>query len=301
MFLRSRLPSPVDWINTGMEVTTLAIVAAVVIWWQYSRRRTLFARIFGTAGLAGALTLAALLPFTWAFWMQSRLSNRADASSIRIAASSGTAPVVHLGEVFTFQAPIKVSGIPRGMFLRADALNATLEAPDGSTWKFASLPWSSGPTSWPSISIPPGFYQKIKDRPMRLRGSAFATLFGDQQRTEVPFGMKSVAVPGAGLCAAANRNLIASVACRYPFRDPPDTVDIVFGPTSFSPLGARYSYSLFPAELADIPVSTYSSIIYRGVSASPAVFTARPLAHIRRDFEIETLRLKEFDPPQGLK
>jgi hypothetical protein len=301
MFLKSGLPSPIDWINTGMEITTLAMVATVVVWWQYSRRRTLFARIFGSAGVAAAVALATLIPYNWAFWIQSRLSNRTDASSIQIAPSSGTAPVVHLGEVFTFRAPIKVSGIPKGMFLRPDALQVILEAPDGSTWKFASLPWSSGPTSWPSISVSPAFYQKIKDRPMRLRGSAFATLFGDQRRTEVPFDTQSLVLPGAGLCAAVKRNLISSVTCRYPFRDPPDTVDIAFGPTSFNPLGARYSYSLFPAEVADIPVATYSSIIYRSFSGSPVVFTARPLAHIRRDFEIEALRLSEFDTPQRLK
>ncbi len=237
LLFRAPLAGPFDWVGTTIAVLGVALVAAAVVVWQYSRRRTGAARAFAAAGFVAVFALSAAVPFSFAFWIQSRISNRMDRSAVQIGVDNSDSWFAHRvaprDDRVVVQAPIKVSGIPQGMILRPDALIVTLEAPDGKVWKFDSGPWSrmegQGPSNWPRIMVDSAFFEKIRNQPVRLRASAFATLYGNQRQTPIPYDVKRVAVPRAGLCTAMRTESITHVTCRYPFRNPPDAVTIFFG------------------------------------------------------------------------
>ena len=149
------------------------------------------------------------------------------------------------------------------------------------------------------------FYRK--DEPLKVRGLLYMTLFSNWQTVRIPFGDRAVPVPGVGVCSAsggAHRQsyfLICSSAFRFPpvlvsysfIQSSKETVHDVWSSTE--PRRA-ISYSPFPAELGISPVSqdfTFSTV---SVPLSEAtVDTVEPLAHIRRNFEIDNLRLGDFE------
>ncbi len=294
VFMGSALPGPADWVNTTAALAGVALVASLVIVWQYSRRKTAIARAFCAAGIVVVVAIGARIPLRMAYAIQSRMTNRIDASSIQINPAGQDVWIVHRvatrDDFVTVLPPLRVTGIPPGMILRPDALTMTFEASDGAVWKTTNS-WPGN--AWPTIGIDSAFFDKVQNQPVRLRGSAFATLYGNQRRTEVPFNSNLVDVPGAGLCASMHTSTLTQITCRYPFRSPRDAVTLFIGPTGTDPLSARHSYSPFPAEIDDSPISMFSDKILREVSTAPIVVTAEPLAHIRRDFQIQNLRLSD--------
>ena len=294
VFMGSALPGPADWVNTTAALAGVALVASLVIVWQYSRRKTAIARAFCATGIVVVAAISAKIPLRMAYAIQSRITNRIDASSIQIKPAEQDTWVVHRvamrDDFVTVQPPLRVTGIPLGMILRPDALTVTFEAPDGAVWKVTN-PWPGN--AWPTIGIDGAFFDKVRNQPIRLRGSAFATVYGNERRTEVPFTGNLIDVPGAGLCASMHTSTLTQITCRYPFRSPRDAVTLFVGPTGTDPLGARHSYSPFPAEIDDSPISMFSDKTLRDLSTAPIVVTAEPLAHIRRDFEIKNLRLSD--------
>jgi hypothetical protein len=168
-----------------------------------------------------------------------------------------------------------------------------IEASDGSTWPADQQPWSHVTTRdqvlWLQATVDGGFYRKVKDQPVKLRGAMYLTLYGNLRVTEVPFSAPPMAVPGRGLCTAtpgAGRKSYYLI-CSSVFLDPE-------GPATYSP---------FPADLALDPVNshrTYIAAFYYPFAAFTAatVGTTEPLAHLRRDFEIGGLRLGDFEVRQ---
>lgn len=301
-FMNSALPGPADWVNTTAGLAGIVLVGSLVIVWQYSRRKTAVARALCAVGIVVVAEISAKIPLRTAYAIQSGISNRIDASSIQIKPAGQDVWIVHRvaarDDFVTVQPPLRVTGIPPGMVLRPDALTLTFEAPDGAVWK-TNNGWPGN--TWPTIGIGSAFFDKVQNQPVRLRGSAFATLYGNQRRTEVPFTGSLVDVPGAGLCTSTHTSTLTQITCRYPFRSPRDAVTLFLGPTGTDPLGARHSYSPFPAEIDDSPITTFADKTLREVSTAPIVVTAEPLAHIRRDFEIQNLRLSGGDAPPGRK
>jgi len=156
------------------------------------------------------------------------------------------------------------------------------------------------------LNLDGAFYRKVKDEPIKVRGSLYLTLFGNRQTVRVPFGDRSVPVPRVGVCSAsggANRQshfLICSSAFRFPpalvsysfIQYAKDTVQDVWSSTK----PRAISYSPFPAELGISPVSqdfTFSTV--HEPLAEARVDTVEALAHIRRNFEIDNLRLGDFE------
>ena len=242
VFMASALPGPADWVNTTVAATGTLLVASAVIVWQYSRRRTMIARWFGAAGLVLVLAITARIPLRMAYAIQSQITNRIDASSVEITpVLQDTWMVRRLAardDFMTVQPTLSVTGIPPGMILRPDALTLTFEAPGGAVWKTTNS-WPGN--TWPTMGIDRAFFDKLGNQPVHLRGSAFATLYGNERRTEVPFSGNQVDVPGAGLCMSSHTSTLTQITCRYPFRSPRDAVTLFIGPTGTDPLGARHS------------------------------------------------------------
>ena|SRR5215469_11319928 len=149
------------------------------------------------------------------------------------------------------------------------------------------------------------FYRKVKDAPMRVRGSLYLPIFGNHQTARVPFGGKPVPVPGVGVCTASGGTKQQSyfLICSSAFRFPPVLLSYRFIPSTMAETEEvraftqprSISYSPFPAEPGIVPVSQDFTFSIARVALSEArVDTVAPLGYIQRNFEIPSLRLHDF-------
>jgi hypothetical protein len=304
-----------DWVRSYYAFLVISVAALAILIWQYSQRKTAAARSLAVA--AGILVVVGitLIPWSAAFRIQSWLSQqRLDPSSAHVDFDSGNtwltrAVIAGDGRVHV-DLPLKITGLPPGMIAKSEGFSVHLQAPDGTMWQADQLPLRYASKMGQEFSLQAtvdgAFYRKVKDEPLKVRGSLYLTLFGNRQTARVPFGDRSVPVPRVGVCSAsrgANRQsyfLICSSAFRFPavlvsyrfIQSAKDTLQEVWSSTE----PRAISYSPFPADPGINPVSqdfTFSTVLVPLSEAT--VDTVEALAHIRRDFEINNLRLGNFE------
>ena len=284
-----------EWVRTYYDIAVLALATLAILAWQYARRRTAAARWLAVAAVILVAPGNALLPWTAAFALQSRLSKQPiDPASLRIDFDSAkqwaARALIETGDRVWIEIPIKLAGIPAGMSPRYDGAIMAIEASDGSTWPADRQPWSHvigrDEVLLLQATVDGGFYRKVKDQRVKFRGALYLTLYGNHRVTNVPFSAPPMAVPGRGLCTAspgAGRKSYYLV-CNSAFLDPQGMA----------------AYSPFPADLAFDPVNSHLSYIASNYWPFPAftaatIETSEPLTHLRRDFEIGGLRLSDFE------
>jgi hypothetical protein len=304
-----------DWVRSYYAFLVISVAASAILIWQYSRRRTAAARSLAVATGILVVVGITLIPWSAAFRIQSWLSKqRVDQSSVNVDFDSGntwlTRAVIEDDDRVRVHLPLKITGLPPGLSAKPEGFSVHLQAPDGTMWQADQLPLryasKMGQEFSMQATVDGAFYRKVKDEPLKVRGSLYLTLFGNRQTARVPLEDRSIPVPRVGVCSAsrgANRQsyfLICSSAFRFPAvlvsyrfkQSVKDTVQEVWSSTE----PRAISYSPFPADPGINPVSqdfTFSTV---PVPLSEAtVDTLEALAHIRRDFEINNLRLGSFE------
>ena len=305
-----------DWVKTYYVFLLMSVAASGILVWQYSMRRTAAARSLAVAAGILAVLGMTLIPWPAAFRIQSWLSKqRVDQSLVRVDFDSGnrwlTRAVIEGGDRVRVELPLTITGLPAGMIAKPEGFSVDLQAPDGAMWQADQLPLRIASKMGQKFSleatVDSAFYRRVKDEPLKVRGSVYMTLFGNRQTVRVPFGDRSVPVPRVGVCSASGgaNGQRYFLICSSAFRFPPVLFSYSFkqsakeaGQDVWSSTGPRrpISYSPFPAELGISPVSqdfTFSTV---AVPLSEArVGTVEPLAHIRRNLEIDILRLGDFE------
>jgi len=279
-------------------------------------RRTAAARSLAVAAGILAVLGMTLIPWPAAFRIQSWLSKqRVDQSLVRVDFDSGnrwlTRAVIEGGDRVRVELPLNITGLPTGMIAKSEGFSVDLQAPDGAMWQADQLPLRIASKMGQKFSLEAtvegAFYRRVKGEPLKVRGSLYMTLLGNRQTVRVPFGDRSVHVLRVGVCSAsggANRQshfLICSSAFRFPpvlvsYRFIESAKEAVQDVWSSTESRRAISYSPFPAELGISPVSqdfTFSTV--PAPLSEARVDTVEPLAHIRRNFEIDNLRLGDFE------
>lgn len=305
-----------DWVKTYYVFLLITVAASGILIWQYAMRRTAAARSLAVAAaILGALGMA-LIPWPAAFRIESWLSKqRVDQSLVRVDLDSRnrwlTRAVIEGGDRVQVELPLNITGLPAGMIARPEGSSVELQAPDGTMRRADQLPLritsKMGHKFSLEATVDGAFYRKVKDEPLKVRGWLYLTLFGNPQTARVPFGDRSVRVPRVGVCSAsggANRRsyfLICSSAFRFPpvlvsYRFIQSAKEAVEDVWSSTQPRRPISYSPFPAELGISPVSQDFTFATLTVPVSEAeVDTVEPLAHIRRNLEIDNLRLGDLE------
>ncbi len=304
-----------DWVRFYYAYAVIACAAPAIVVWQYLRRGTTAGRAFAVT--AGMLVVAgiALIPWPAAFRIQSLLSKqRIDQSVARVDFDSGnkwlTRVVAEDEDRVRIDLPLKITELPSGLSAKPEGFSLRLETPDGATWEGGQLPLKYASKSDQEFSLEAAvdgaFYNKAKGEPLKVRGSLYMTLFGNRQATRVAVGGRSVPVPRVGVCSAdrvINRHnyfLICTSAFRFPaalvfydfLRSANDDVAQMWSATQ----PRAISYSPFPADAGISPVSqdfTFSGA--RAPLTEASVSTVEALAYIRRNFQIDNLRLSDFE------
>ncbi len=311
-----------EWPRSYVIGLIVAVAALVIIAWQYARLDTARSRLIGGGTVVLALLVFAFLPWPAAFALQSRLSGQSiDVSAIRagfdpdmgwrvrvLVQRDGTADV---------QVPLRITGKP-ALLERAEGITATIESPNGDVWRADRLPRSHVRSTRASTAfaavLGSSFYEKVKNDPVRIRGSLYLTLYGNPRTAVLPIKEQPVFLPtpGVGLCSAVRTGGRIVLVCRSAFRSRPDLVtfhvtglEFVLGapPAVFYTLSYPQSgsYSPFPADANLYPVgqSLQTAEIrrdaYRDRAREIRAVALEPVAHIRRDFEITGLRLADYE------
>jgi hypothetical protein len=305
-----------DWITVYYAILVAALAALIVLIWQYAKRKTGATRSIAAAAAIAVMLGGALIPWTSAFAIQSRLSKqRIDTLSMHVVFDSDRKWLARArvsgddGQV-AIDLPLHITGIPAGMEAKPDGLVTAIEAPDGTVRQSARRPWMQVDSEGQLLSLESvvdgAFYRSVKDKPVRLRGTLYFTLYGNRRTTRIPFGSRRVAVPGMGFCSAsrATRGATYFLFCSSAFRSEPELVSVHFaelGKDAFREVAPyqvprRLSYSPFPADLDISPVSQYFTFTNSPRELSDAVIDSlEPVAHVQREFELDGLRLGEFE------
>jgi hypothetical protein len=128
------------------------------------------------------------------------------------------------------------------------------------------------------------FFDRIKNTPVRIDTSVTLFLVRNRQTTTVS-RTEATKVPGGGLCNPLGY-------CVYPFRTPRVLIT-----DNDWPEPAFTSYSPFPAEFGISPMVVLELTI-GGTLSTPTSFTvttAEPVGRVRFDFDIDNVRLADFE------
>ena len=295
-----------QWVKTYCLMAQIAAASAAILLWQYARRNTSIARIVVAATALLLLATSLLLPWTAAFALQTHLSKqKIDPSSLRIDLDSRK----WLANIYdaeqnqiVAELPLRFSGLAGGTELEPNGLKLKLRAADGKTWivkqpPAASVSFEAGIISLRAL-MSKDFYTKVKDQSLQLSGTLYFTLYGDQQRTYLPLNAGPVVAKGVGACSAGEHSLL----CNSVFRTGPalTTFRILHESSKLNRVTTEHpyrmtSYSPFPAEFAIDPVYRFFAVQPEAVSGVN-VDALEPLAHLKRDFEIDRVRLSDFGP-----
>ncbi len=303
--------SGVAWLSGSIAFTALCATAVSILFLQYKGRRTVSSRWLAAGGVAVSAFVLGAMPWPLAFAVQSHLSGQsALGSSIQIGLShipEERFSQIQMKSKVALHFPISVQGIPDGTEVQPDALALSLQSSDGRTTQLGpqdcqNLKRGSISASAATISAvclaDPTFFHAQHGRPVTLRASLYFTLFGNAQSETIPLSEEPTNAPDGLQCYADTVRAEWDVYCRAAFRWPARLVYAKLGRTNANSFTQFVSYSPFPANLNIDPVETRWASAY--ASGPPptvrdvTIVLEEPLAHIRRDFEAQNVRLDEF-------
>jgi hypothetical protein len=317
----------IDWFKSYFAYLVVGAAASVILFWQYSRRRTTLAR--GLAVAAAILVIAGftLIPRSAALTIQSRLSKEnVDVSSIHAVPDFGRkllSPADN-GWVTTWafrrgsgtvgiQILYQVLGLSPNAIGKIGIISVGFQASDGSTSMADGYAWGvvseTDHEYFLQTSLDPSFSKKAGEGPLNVHVSLYLTIFGNQQTTRIPFEDPFVQVPRVGVCSPRENPYMRDyqVFCNSAFQS--STALVSFHSDQPSVDSPKQSWSLaqrrlnifspFPADLGISPIEQVFSFSSGRIPSDQAVIdTMEPLAHIRLDFDVTNLHVNEFHARQ---
>ena len=205
-----------------------------------------------------------------------------------------------------------VQGLAEGTEIEPDALKLSLHSEDGRSANFnindcSELKRDTISASSVRISAmcmaDPAFFHLESGKPVTFRGSLYMTLFGNARSETIPLSDQPANALDGLQCYTDVVRAEWDVYCRSAFRWPARLVSAKLGHTNANSFTQTVSYSPFPASLSIEPVETRWASAY---AAGPpptkpvrdvTIIAEEPLAHFRRDFEVQGVPLDEFAFP----
>lgn len=278
----------IEWVREACLLTSLALGASITIFVQYSRRNTKAAWL--VIGLTFLLCWVGLHFLTWdsAYWLQSKISSQDSAAkNIQVRLEDDVRRLAVLGTEHgvSIKLAVELCDLPAGIEARVDGLQFHLAGPHDPACASAgparelTRDGERGYANWCAIEYPA--WKKLRGKPVKIRGSVFVTLLGDQHTTTFTADTLPVRIPGVGICSSFQNTVNALppyVRClnafepkrysqmirfKFPAGQPPTEMDsrsgvLGGGPGGISPphntwrsyrIGRqRNSYSPFPVD-----------------------------------------------------
>ena len=213
--------SGVGWVGETARFALSVAAAAIILWLQYFRRKTLFSR--GIVVLFGLVLLATqFIPWKVAFALEQKLSPipgvatnavlKFDLGIGKFQSPSGLGASSELGRRYnpgehtSVYLPLQVAGTHKNAFLLTDLVVVRLIVPGGKVafhGRGEGLEFTdAGPNNlaYQEIQVPASDYRDIKDQPVRAEVDYSLTLFGLRHSYSVPALGGDERMPGFGWC-----------------------------------------------------------------------------------------------------
>lgn len=289
-------PLGVQWMFYSLVVLEVGAITVSVLYVQYKTRRTSISRAFAVSAVVLLILLNFSLPASWALGLQTRLlPTRIAASSLSFSVSVQvplSAGVVK-GTQTLAKLPLIVSGIPQGDDLAIDRVSLDFESPDANHWQASVNGANQRSAGQGSVAlevpffVSGSFFSQEHGRPLKLRASVYATLFGDLQTKTIPLQKEPLEVSDGLRCGLA---IFGRFACASAFRWPSSIVYVQTG-AAVSSLGQLVSYSPFAAGInLDDDIQARWTTDVSPFASTATVTVKRPIAHFRREIEIDGIQ-----------
>jgi len=316
------IPGPVEWIRSTMFSVPIVVVTIIAIVWQYRSRATNSSRILAIAGLNVAALLFLFIPASFALQTQSWFSKKPDlASGITITARHQdryTAALVKFAEGEMMEVPfvIEVDHLPPNVEVRADDLviSGSLNGLEFNQLRQPGIERRSQQddraTFEVTMIVSPRLFQSDGYVPLKLKGSLYLTLFGDDENSLVSLRARAAPAPSGLRCTMTQMTDRArsvppppgaeqewhpadSIVCRSLFQWPGKLVYAQSGEHLADFSNTRISYAPFNVGFSLTPFETRWSVPVD--SDTVTLITRKPLVHFRRDFELKNVTLADFE------
>jgi hypothetical protein len=207
-----------QWVRSLVAVTVLSAGALAIVILQYRYRTARTARSLGVLTFVAALLLPALLPWTVAHAVQSRLlRNKMDPAVINVSVvGTGFSPAYStLPDTVLVDLELSLSGMGRGVSAWIQRASARCKT-NRAEWTQPAF-FRTWDVMKPRLSLV--LNQTALAEPIQVELTIFFILSKDGVVTRMPLGAADQPVPGVGICThhASTTDL---VICRSPWRSP---------------------------------------------------------------------------------
>ncbi|MBS1871592.1 MAG: hypothetical protein JSU00_00150 [Acidobacteria bacterium] len=180
---------PLLWIGLTGGILVIAIAAAGCVGMQYARRSTWVNRGLISAAWIVAEFGFALVPWKLAYQVQTVVAGGVPGAAACKVEADVRRPWLGAVNVEADRAevelPVVLSGLPAGPAPVIDALTVEVRSPDGEVWSSGKSPTTRLTTFGTVMSIetvlPRPFYERVKDKPVRVNGAVFLTFKGGRR------------------------------------------------------------------------------------------------------------------------
>jgi hypothetical protein len=288
------------WVHNSLVVLVIAAAGLVVMVVQYSARRTAVSRIICGVAVILVFVVGRYLPWSVGYSLQSRLiKSHIGTSSVSAQFEPGGSPPAAATSVppgkVRVSLPFRFGGFPARTVAKIDGMVAEFTLPGGKLRELR-LGGSETDTPWHEMMVDRKLFDRVKNAPLRLHVTVLLTLFGNLQTERMPLDGARHHIAGVGLCGAESfePQKFTFLGCLAPFHLPARTVpQFDNGPPVEWP--GMNLYSPYPAEFSISPISTSRwELTNKSAATAIVISTMQPLAHIRRDLDIPSVRLADF-------
>jgi hypothetical protein len=291
-------PEGVEWIRVALFLSIMILTAGAVLFIQYRARQTKLSRFLGLALLVSGILSSLSIPPTFAMELHARFSARPSfAPQVRIGV--GVMPrkfAAARRDWVQLSIPLDVTGIPPDVDVHMDAASITLEAADGQ--KVAAFTVPSRNIIGPGLAFdailfvdPTFFFASERKQPLKFRGTAYITVFGNRRTTNVTFSHQPQNV-GDGMRCYVN-DISGQLHCRSALRWPRLLVDAKVRDET-EHFWSLISYSPFPSGMELNYVEEHRVSGPPPHNPQATILTMEPLAHFRTDFSVDDFEIERF-------
>jgi len=322
-----------DWARDSVVVPLSLIFALAAVLWQYSQRRAWPARGLLASMLVALAMVYAASPWDDAIGLVYHSASQYGVPSIQIAFDAEPPLPASGGEsahgMRSIYIPLRIMGLPEGTEVAFDAAKVDIRSENGATWRGGWSPWvfparpEPGATAGPDrialgLSVSPAFLKRAGFGRVDMKVALAATVFQNDRTIDMTVQPNAkLEIPGIGVCTYNDKTLHCLSAlrlpserlgiraepnslCAYPVQQP-DRIERY----RFLDVRSEYSVSPFPFEShgPDGPVRMYQIYLARTYfepcpGTQLHIVIQRPIAHIRQELTINSMRLRGDISPE---
>jgi hypothetical protein len=189
--------------------------------------------------------------------------------------------------------PLLIRGVPENVEVRSDAITIIATGPDG---RFARAVSANSPLGLRQpdtvlmdeiVPVDRAFVDAERGRSLKMRLTLYLSLFGNAGARTIPLSSEPVYALDGVQCYMGQ---FAELFCRSAFRWPERLIYAQGTDGSLNSLYRLISYSPFPATLSVNPIEEHWTSGLSQAAKQVTIISRRPIAHLRRDLELEGVR-----------